>query len=565
MKSIYLSLFPVENPFDFPVVAPTSVQEKWWLRAGYGLLIAAIAIAFFTRIVAVFTYVTFDIGPDPDQIRDAMMVMKMWQGDFPKLGPPASLGTYHILPLYYYLFWPFTLLGADPRFQAFPNAFFSFLSVPLLSYLVYQFVAIENRSIRIFVSGLAGFWYSFLYGEIFISNFQWNPSSVPFFWMAFALLYKVNLDAKYRLSWQIASWAATGVVLAILVSLHASSLFIMPIMFGLCTAWYGYKTLNKQGIYAFVLPCIAELTCLVMLLPYWLGESQRSFRNTKSIIKALLGGGADNSDTLLTLSDKVYNLFFNTIKLFQQLYLYDSSWLALGVSVAFLGLVFYWGVFKFKGDKAIFFVCFSTLLVFAYAASSLPANTTIFYYKLLIIFVPIILAMAALAQLLTQGRKGGEIATVLLIVIGISCTQNALLDSQFMLSKYGSNRLVNTADIAYLLKQIPEGATLCEPKLGRKREEINQYQYIDTYLNRRQLQTSPVCQAGNYVIHPKQVMLIQSNVLNQADYSDFEFAQYQPSKSVELWPMFKVAKTAAIARPATLVKETSAAGLYRLG
>jgi hypothetical protein len=332
----------------------------------------------------------------------------------------------------------------------------------------------------------------------------------------------------------------------------------------LSAVWYGYKTLNKQRIYAFLLPCIAAFSCIVMLLPYWWGESHRSFSNTKSIIKALIGGGQDRSDIPLALSDKIYNLFFNTIKLFQQLYLYDSSWLALGGSIAFFALVFYWGILKFRSDSSIFFVSFSTLLVFAYAASSLPANTTVFYYKLLIIVIPILLAMAALANLLIQGKAKLAFAIPLLIIIGISCSKNTLLDSQFMMSKYGPNRLANTNDMTQLLQQIPEGSTLCEPKLGRKREEINQYLYIDTYLTQRQLKTSPTCQAGNYVIHPKQAMLLHGNVLNQPDYTDFKLVQNQPSSSVELWPMFKVTPTAPIARPAALVKETPAALLYRL-
>ena len=48
--------------------------------------ILAIAFAFFTRIVSIFEYVTFDIGPDPDQITFGYLWMDMWKGNFPQLG-----------------------------------------------------------------------------------------------------------------------------------------------------------------------------------------------------------------------------------------------------------------------------------------------------------------------------------------------------------------------------------------------------------------------------------------------------------------------------------------------
>jgi hypothetical protein len=549
-------------------------QTKNLRLAGYGFLIAALFIALVTRLIGVFQYITFDIGPDPDQIRDAFAVIKIWQGEFPTLGPKVTtIGGHHILPLYYYLFFPFTLLGADPRFQALPNAFFSFLSVPLLSYLVYLYLENSPTALRLCLSGLAGFWYSLLFSEIFISNFQWNPSSIPFFLMAFIVLHKINHDVLNRPATnvkslsqrQILNWALYGGVLAILISLHSSSLFIMPIVFGLGAIGFMYKVFKRNQKHLMLLPLVASFSAFVMLTPYWIGESQRHFSNTKTILKTLLSGGAGESEVSLALSDKLYNLVFNYIKLFQQVYIWDASWFGLGLSIVFLGVVTCWGVFKVRGNQAIFFTWFSTFLIFIYAASSLIANTTVFYYKLLIIFVPILLTMATLSWLLFKPQWQYRFMSVaLLVVVGLSCVQNLRLDGHWLMSKYGSQRLISTSDVVQLMQSLPEGSTLCEPKLGRKREEINQYRYIDTYVTRRQLQTKPICDAGDYVIHPKRIMLTQSNVLNNADYTAYEFAQYQPSKAVELWPKYQVRDNGAIARPVTLIKETSAALLYRL-
>lgn len=37
----------------------------------YILIFLALVFGFFSRVFSVFRYVTFDIGPSPDQVRDA--------------------------------------------------------------------------------------------------------------------------------------------------------------------------------------------------------------------------------------------------------------------------------------------------------------------------------------------------------------------------------------------------------------------------------------------------------------------------------------------------------------
>ncbi|TRU80599.1 MAG: hypothetical protein EWV76_23065, partial [Microcystis novacekii Mn_MB_F_20050700_S1] len=43
-----------------------------------------------------------------------------------------------IPPLYGYLAFPLTIFGSTPEFQVLTNGLFSFLSIPLLIYFVYQ-------------------------------------------------------------------------------------------------------------------------------------------------------------------------------------------------------------------------------------------------------------------------------------------------------------------------------------------------------------------------------------------------------------------------------------------
>jgi hypothetical protein len=89
------------------------IKKNWVDLAAYILIVLAIGFGFFSRLIACFRYVTFFYY---DQVRDAELYVKMWQGNIPNLGPGASVGGYKLLPLYYYLVFPATVLGVDPVF-----------------------------------------------------------------------------------------------------------------------------------------------------------------------------------------------------------------------------------------------------------------------------------------------------------------------------------------------------------------------------------------------------------------------------------------------------------------
>jgi hypothetical protein len=534
---------------------------------GYLLMLLAITFGFFTRIFAVFQYVTFDIGPDPDQIRDAFAVMNIWQGNFPTLGPQVTtIGRHHILPLYYYLFFPFTLLGADPVFQALPNALFSFLSIPLLIYLVYQLLENVKGSARIFFSGLAGFWYSLLFGEIFISNFQWNPSSIPFFLMVFTLLYKLQIEGNFSLPIQAGLWIFQGITLAILISLHSSTLFVMPVVFIITSSIFICRVIKRNRKLLIVFPGLATLSAVITLLPYWIGEVGRGFSNTKTIFQTIVNSSSQSngSSSLTSFLGKIYNLFLNYFKLAQQVYFWNSSWFYLAISVVFLSGVTYLGISRFRGKKYIWYTWCSTWIIYLCAASNIDSRETVFYYKLLILFTPIVLTVVSLAYLDYSRLKHRMFAIFIGVVITFSWVNNLVYDYQFILSKYGQNRLVSTAEITQILNQLPTGSTICDPRIKRKRSVNNQYNYIDTYITHKGIKVVDVCQAGNYVIHPKRVLLIESNFLNDKTYEKTYFVKFMPPASTNLWPIFKVVENGAIERPSKLFLEIDTAYIYLL-
>nr|MDJ0601546.1 hypothetical protein [Crocosphaera sp.] len=542
------------------MVKSLTINAKTIKLIGFILIVLAVSFAFFTRLIAVFHYVTFDIGPDPDQIRDTFLIMEIGQGKFPTLGPVSSIGGYHILPLYYYLVFPFTILGSDPVFQAFPNALFSFLSIPLFIYLIYQLLDRIETSRRIFLSGVAGFWYSLFFGDIFISNFQWNPSSIPFFFLLLTALYQLGMKNKYSVITQAFLWTFSGIILAILISLHSATLFIIPLVFIITASVFIYRSFKRKQYIFITLPFLSIISAIVSLTPYWIGEFGRNFSNTKKIIKIILKSSSEaDTSFLMKLFNKLSQLVLNYFTLGQQHYLWNDSWLSLLISIIFLSLVTYWGVIKFKGNPYIWLFWVSTWLIFLLAAANIDAQETVPYYKTLISFAPIVLTIITLAFLDYSSRFQKVLVIFIGIFIVISCLQNLHYDYRFMLSKYSDNALMSTADLTNIMQELPSNSTICDPTIKRKRKRNNQYNYIDTYVTKKGISVTETCQMGHYVIHPKRIMLIESNFLNNSSYTEPYFFKRNPPTSINLFPVFEISDHEKINRPSDLFLETKTA------
>jgi hypothetical protein len=505
--------------------------------SAYILIILALLVGFVIRFLSLFQYTTFDIGPAPDQVRDAFVYMNMWQGKLPTLGPSASVGGYHLPPLYYYLVFPFTILGADPRFQVLPNTLFSFLSIPLLIYLVYELLKNINYSYRILLAGLAGFWYSLIFGEIFISTFQWNPSPIPFFLMSFILIYKTQLESKFfQKSTEIILWILYGIDLAILVSLHSTTMFVMPLIFIASLIFFAYK--NCYDFQKLFLSSFSFIFALIALLPYWQGEINRNFSNSKQIIMTIFA--SKNEVTHFSIWQRLSSVIFNYFELGQQAYFVGNSWIYILVSIIFLSLVLYFGIAKFQGNNIIFILFGFTWLLYLYAASNFQ-GTFFIHYKLLFLLSPLIFTVITLAYL--DYSKTLNIVISIIVIFGIifSCWSNLSLDYRYLLSKYGSDRLISTTDVVNILNQVPKQSTICEPNYSKSRTIRNPYNYIDMYITKRQLKIVNDCFANNYILHTKYKM-IQS-----MDY---------------LWPVFEIKANQFKEKNYSLYLDTSVAQVY---
>jgi hypothetical protein len=473
--------------------------------ATYSLAIIALAFGFFSRLVAVFKYITFFYF---DQVRDAEVYMQMWRGKWQTLGPGASVGGYKLLPLYYYLVFPSTVLGADPVFQVLPNAILSFLSIPLLMYLVYQLLEKTETSKRLFLSALAGFWYSTLFVEIFINTYHWNPGPIPFFFLCFILLFKWQLEAKFSFPLQAFLWILYGIVLAIIISLHSTTMLVMPVVFIASSILFisrNYKTPQKC-----LLPLLSVASAIVVLLPYWKGELSRGWGNTKGILSKITSASSEASNR--NFIERIGKVFHTFIELGQQAFFSGFSAWQTFISIAFFSLLLILAIAtykNYKGNLTITLFLAFTWLIYLYAASNFWGLSVI-HNKFIILFAPIILTVVAIASL-NLSQLSHKIALIFLcFFIFISIVLNLNFDFKLFAAKYSSERAIATNNIVEIFKQIPAKSTVCDLKAKDGWQLFNisyAYKYLDKYLSKNNLKFIKECQAGNYALLPKHEMI----------------------------------------------------------
>lgn len=524
MKQVFKSIF--------------STKDNLVKFAAYVLIFLSLVFGFVSRVVAVFRYTTFFYY---DQVRDAQVYMDMWKGHWPTLGPSASVGGYSLPPLYYYLVFPFTVLGPDPVFQALPNALFSLFSIPLLIYLVYRLLEDTEGSRRLLLASLAGFWYSLLFVDIFISTFQWNPSPIPFFILCFTLLYNFQLETKLSVVVQVLSWIFYGIILAILVSLHSTTMFVMPIVFIGSSIFFIFKNFKKK--YRWLFPALSILTGIVILLPYWKGESSRSWLNTKGILFKLTNASQEaNSHTVLQRIGRAFHSYF---ELGQQAYFIGNAWWLTFVGITFFSAVLILAIAKFRKNSIIFLFLLFTWLIYFYAASNFWGMSVV-HNKFLVLFAPIILTILSLASLDVSKKIDKLINVILILGISLSIWMNLTFDYQYFSSKYGTNRLITTADITQIFHKLPANSIICDPRSKEGWLLYNpykSYKYIDKYITKKELKFIESCQPGHYFLQPR-----------------FEMLQ-----SIEIfWPIFRVSAAKLSEENHRLFSGTSVADVYIL-
>lgn len=238
------------------------------------IILLILLVASFLRFYRLPEYMMF-LG---DQGRDCLMIQRILvEKDFPLLGPPSSVGTVYLGPLYYYMMAvPMAIFWLNPVAAAVMVALIGIMTIGLIYYLSREWFGKKAAAIS-----------SFLYAISFVtvdsSRYSWNPNPAPFFTLlAFLGLHLAR--KKKNFLWFI----LTGVSLSAAIQMHYLTLILFPVFFIL---WlfevliYGRKEYKN-----FILGTIgAILSFFISISPLIIFDFKYNFVNFKGF-QALFAG-----------------------------------------------------------------------------------------------------------------------------------------------------------------------------------------------------------------------------------------------------------------------------------
>ena len=479
-------------------------MKKNLRNIGKILIILSLVYGVFILSFVVLNFTNYS----GDQINDAYRVMGIWEGSWPTLGPgPAAwsglVGDVYLPPLYYYLVFPGTLLTPDLSAQAISNAVLTFLTIPLLSFTVYKLLENVEKDKRFFLSALSGFWYIFLFRNIVMStgdSLGGNPVSIPFFLLCLVLLYNYQLQGKLSSKLEILSWIGYGFVIAIITNLHFSSLYVISAVSILSIIYYIFQ--NPKRKKQWVLPGLSILTSLITLTPYWVGELGRNWVNTQRIIQLVFDSSTEEDHSVSVLQ-RFQAIFSGYIDLGKDVYFIGNSDKSVLISLVFLLLILVIGIYKFRGNKTIFYSLLITWGVFllAYSSTDLEKTYNPVFYKILIYLAPIFLTMSSLAYLDFSKKLEKILIGFIIACITISLVINLKYFGNYINSRGGMPRVQNTSDISKALEIIPPQSTVCHPQ--ERYKNIRNQEYINQYINQQPLTFVAKCESNFYLLYPK--------------------------------------------------------------
>jgi 4-amino-4-deoxy-L-arabinose transferase-like glycosyltransferase len=254
-------------------------------RITAGLILAAIILfGIILRTYHFHDWLRFN----PDQSRDAELVSSVVNGEqpLPLLGPKAGGTEFRLGPAFYYFqYLAAKIFGDYPDKMAYPDLFFSILSIPLLFFLSKKYF---NSKIALALAAV----YAFSFYAIRYSRFAWNPNSAPFWTMLFLYALLEIFDSSEgpldrfdklaaskirikKIMWSVLAGAAVGIG----IQLHTFLFVILPLLTIICFAYFAVK--NKKILKYFV---VVFLVAVILNIPQLLNEVRTGGANMDAFV-----------------------------------------------------------------------------------------------------------------------------------------------------------------------------------------------------------------------------------------------------------------------------------------
>ncbi len=236
------------------------------------ILIVIVLVGFSFRIYRHHDYLRFN----PDQARDASLIGDVADGKigWPLLGPQAGGTDFRLGGAFYQIeIASAKIFGSAPDRLAFPDLFFSILSIVLLHFFLREFF---DENIALLSSGI----FAVSFYAVKYARFAWNPNSTPFYVLLFlyAILQLTKNKGKREWLWALAIGVAAGIG----VQLHSLLLFSMPIVF---VFYFGYLFFKKNPAWKWA-PFIL-LVGIALNASQIVSEMQTGGKNTQAFFQGM--------------------------------------------------------------------------------------------------------------------------------------------------------------------------------------------------------------------------------------------------------------------------------------
>jgi len=237
------------------------------------ILLLIFCVGFAFRTYEFHDFLRFNA----DQSRDAGIVSSIidGEGDIPLLGPKAGGTTFRVGPAFYYFqIISAKVFGNAPDKMAYPDLFFSLLTIVLLFFFLRQYF--DMKKSLLLIALLAVSFYAVKYGR-----FAWNPNSLPFWTLLFLFgLYKMMTARETAWKW----WTfVTGLALGIGIQLHSLSLILFPLL-AFCV--FGFLIYQKRE-YLWKKTLLILALILFLNIPVLISEWQTGGVNAKAFIESI--------------------------------------------------------------------------------------------------------------------------------------------------------------------------------------------------------------------------------------------------------------------------------------
>lgn len=261
------------------------------------ILLVILVVSIFLRFYRLSDYMIFlgDEGRDVLIIKDILVLHII-----PSIGPPSSVGTIYLGPLYYYMMAAsMTIFWLNPVAAAGMIALIGVMSVTIIYYLARVWFGMWSAI-------LAASVYALSFVTINYSRFSWNPNPAPFFTLlAIFGLYKARVSHNFF--WFI----LTGMSLAAAVQMHYLSLILLPI-FGIL--WILEARHRDQKYKHFIIGTILAIgSFIVMMLPLILFDFRHNFLNYRGLIALLTKSDSNVGFNIFDSLGKILPIYNNKL------------------------------------------------------------------------------------------------------------------------------------------------------------------------------------------------------------------------------------------------------------